>query len=46
MGVVLTLTPFQMSCPEAHLFHEASMDGGLGRGGGHEVGETQNWFIG
>lgn len=46
MGVVLTLTPSQITCPEAHLFHEASIDGGLGRGGGPEGGETQNWFIG
>ena len=46
MGVVLTLTPSQMSCPEAHLFREASIDGGLGRGRVHEEGETQNWFIG
>lgn len=46
MGVVLTLTPSQIACPEAHLFLEASTDGGLGRGGGHEVGETQKWFIG
>lgn len=42
MGVVLTLTPSQIACPEAHLFCEASIDGELGRGGGHEVGETQN----
>lgn len=36
MGVVITLTPSQITCPEPHLFHEVGIDGVLEGVGGTE----------
>lgn len=38
VGVMLTLTPSQITCPDSHLFHEAVLMGGL-KGIGNVEGE-------